>query len=95
MSLGSFQVRRRCGPHDKRRKSHRCENCQRSHIKCDGSRPCSACRSRTLRCDAVSSVESSSDLAIVVCQPPATVSPGIGGTSPQSHMRTGSGHRSG
>jgi hypothetical protein len=97
MSLGSSQVRRRCGPHDKRRKSHRCENCRRSHIKvgsaklkcsllyhnrdnnsqCDGSRPCSACRSRTLRCDAVSSVESSSDLAIILCQPPASVRPGI------------------
>ncbi|KAK2686127.1 hypothetical protein QWA68_015104 [Fusarium oxysporum] len=38
------------GPLDKRRTVHRCEQCRISRTKCDGERPCCACRARVTRC---------------------------------------------
>ncbi|KAF5634411.1 fungal specific transcription factor factor domain protein [Fusarium sp. NRRL 25303] len=38
------------GPLDKRRIVRRCEQCRMSRIKCDGGRPCNACRVRLTSC---------------------------------------------
>ncbi|KAL0937486.1 transcription factor thi1 [Colletotrichum truncatum] len=39
-----------CGQLDRRRVGHRCAPCKKSHIKCDGGRPCSSCVTRGSEC---------------------------------------------
>ncbi|TEA19174.1 hypothetical protein C8034_v010231 [Colletotrichum sidae] len=39
-----------CGQLDRRRVGHRCAPCKKSHVKCDGGRPCSSCLTRGLEC---------------------------------------------
>ncbi|CAG8909842.1 unnamed protein product [Penicillium egyptiacum] len=43
-----------CGHRDRRRLGYRCQRCRRDHIKCDGSRPCTACKQKGIPCNSTS-----------------------------------------